>query len=185
MRSLRSLHSSQGGFSLIEAVMALGVMTAGMFGAAGVLTTGMDRLSSSPGDVVATQKASEAIEAVFSGRDSHKLVWAQLRNVYGVSGSDGGVFVDGPQPLKTPGADGIVNTADDGAVETVTLPGPDQMLGTADDTTTTLSTYTREIKIVDVPNENGSLRAITVTITFQAGHTTRKYTLTTFISNFA
>ena len=186
--------SSQRGFSLVEAVMALGVLTAGMLGAAAVLTTGMDRLTSSPGDVVATQKASEAIEAVFAARDSHKLTWAQIRNAKGVSGSDGGVFLDGPKSLLLAGPDGLVNTADDTTVETVTLPGPDQLLGTSDDTTNTLNGFTREIVIKDVANEPNAcgavltpcmLRSITVTVTYQSGTTKRTYTLTTYISSYA
>ena len=114
--------SSSKGFSLAETVIALGVLTVGVLGAASVLAVGMQNLSSSPADVIVTQKAAQAIEAVFSARDSHRLTWAQLRNVQGVSGTDGGVFLDGPQPLKLAGPDGLVNTADDTTVETVTLP---------------------------------------------------------------
>jgi len=176
--------SSQTGFSLVETVIALGVLTTGILGAAAVLATGMQNLSSSPADVVVTQKAAQAVEAVFSARDSHKLTWAQIRNVHGES-SDGGVFLDGEQPLKLPGADGLVNTADDTTTETVTVPGKDQILGTDDDMTTTLSNFTREIAIRDVPNSNGQLRSITVTITYQNGPTHRAYTLTTLISAYS
>jgi prepilin-type N-terminal cleavage/methylation domain-containing protein len=176
---------SQRGFSLVETVMALGVLTVGLLGAAGVLAQGMQKLASSPGDVVTTQKAAEAIETVFAARDSHTLTWAQIRNVHGSGGSDNGIFLDGPQPLKVPGPDGVVNTADDGAVERVVYPGPDQMLGTADDTTQVLDKYTREIIIRDVPNESGTLRSITVTVTYQAGPVQKTYTLTTYISNFS
>jgi hypothetical protein len=191
---MRSPVSSARGFSLIEAVMALGVLTVGMLGAAQILTQGMDRLASSPGDVVVTQKANEAIEAVFSARDSHKLTWAQIRNVKGASGNDGGVFLDGLQQLKALGADGLVNTSDDGAIETVDLPGRDQMLGTADDEVITLSGYTREIKIRDVPNEPLGcgvgpdpcmLRSVTVTVIYLVNNSKRTYTLTTYISNYA
>ena len=31
--------------------------------------------------------------------------------------ADGGVFLDGAQPIKAPGNDGLVNTADDGATQ--------------------------------------------------------------------
>ncbi len=175
---------SQKGFSLVETVMALGVLTVGLLGAAGVLAQGMQKLGTSQGDVVTTQKAAEAIETVFAARDSHTLTWAQIRNVHG-AGTDNGIFLDGPQPLKVPGPDGVVNTIDDGAIETVTYPGHDQMLGTLDDTTQTLDKYTREIRIRDVPNENGALRSITVTVTYQAGPTLKTYTLTTYISNFS
>lgn len=185
--------SSQRGLSLIEVLLALGVLTVGMLGAAGVLTQGMEKLTSSPGDVVATQKAAEAIEAVFSARDNDKLTWAQIRNYKGGSGSDGGVFLDGPQSLKYAGNDGLVNTTDDTVIESNILPGPDQLLGTSDDTTVTLSGYTREIQIRDIPNEPlncgttvnpCTLRSIKIIITFQSGSMTRTYTLTTYISTY-
>jgi type II secretory pathway pseudopilin PulG len=183
---MRTQSSNASGFSLVETVVALGVLTVGVLGTAGVLSAGMQNLSSSPGDVIVTQKATQAIEAVFSARDSHRLTWAKIRNVVG-AGADGGIFRDGPQPLRLAGDDGLVNTADDAAqpIETVILPGPDQLLGTADDVTVTLNGYTREIWIRDVLNENGNLRQITVTITYQNGPTKRTYTLTTFISAYS
>jgi hypothetical protein len=177
--------SSERGTSLIEVMLALGVLTVGMLGAAGVLAQGMERLASSPGDVLTTQKASELIEAVYSARDSHKLTWAQIKNVHGASGSDGGVFLDGPQPIKLSGVDGLANTADDTTIETTLLPGPDQVLGTSDDSTVSLANYTREVTIRDVPNEAGALRTVVVTVTYRAGSTVRSYTLTTYISNYS
>ena len=177
-------------------MIALGVLTVGVLGAAGVLTTGMQKLSTSPGDVVVMQKATEAIEAVFSARDSQRLAWSQLQNVIG-AGSDGGVFLDGPQPLHTAGPDGLVNTTDDDtAIESVVLPGHDQLLGVpwttcvpcaVDDITLVLTQYTREIKIRNVANENNQLRSVTVTITYlnQNGSALRSYTLTTFMSAYS
>jgi len=162
--------TSEQGFSLAETVIALGVLTAGVIGAAGVLAAGMQSLASSPSDVIVSQKATEAVEAVFAARDSHRLTWSQIRNV-----SDGGVFTDGATSLTTPGPDGLVNTADDGPVETEVLPTQ----------TIALSTYTRQIKIQDVSGENGALRSITVTITCRVGARTRSYTLTTFISSYS
>ncbi len=162
--------SAERGFSLVETVIALGVLTTGVLGAAAVLAAGMQNLSSSPSDVIVTQKAAQAVEAAFAARDSHKLTWSQIRNV-----SDGGVFLDGPKPLTTPGSDGLVNTADDGPTETMALPSG----------TVALDGYTREIAIEDVANENGQLRSVIVTITYQSGPTKRTYTLTTFISAYA
>ncbi len=176
--------SSQKGFSLAETVIAIGILTTGSLAAAGVLTTGMRNLAGSPADVVVTQKAAQAIEAVFSARDSHKLTWAQIRNVNGAA-SDGGVFLDGPRSLTTAGPDGLVGTADDTGVETTTLPGTDQILGTADDRVVPLSQFTREIKIRDVTGENGILRTIVVIITYQDGPTKRSYTLSSLISSYS
>jgi prepilin-type N-terminal cleavage/methylation domain-containing protein len=165
------------GFTLIETVVALGVMATVLLGLAALLTAGARRIASAPGDLTATQKAAEAIENVFSARDTQTLRWAQIRNV-----ADGGIFLNGPQPLREPGPDGLIDTADDTGSETVVLPGPDQQLGTSDDVTVSLIGFTREIRINDVePN----LRLITVTITYQQGSATRTYTLTTYISNFA
>jgi type II secretory pathway pseudopilin PulG len=193
--------SSSNGFSLVETVVALGVLVTGVLGAAAVLSSGMQNLSSSPADVVSTQKAAEAMEAVFSARQSGKLTWSQIKNKNGASGSDNGIFLDGLQPLNLSGADGLVNTDDDTVpvsttgptpvcpevcwgVETVRLPGRDQLLNTADDSVTPLSSFQREIKIRDV-GLNGQLRSIVVTVTYKNGPTTRTYTLTTYLSSYS
>ena len=125
-------------------MIALGVLTTGVLGAAAVLATGMQNLSSSPGDVIVDAEGGAGIEAVFSARDSHKLTWAQIRNVNGAR-DDGGVFLDGPQPLKLAGADGLVNTVRrHDAVETVTAARARTGCSEhGDDQVSTLSSYTR------------------------------------------
>jgi len=174
--------SSSKGFSLAETLIALGVLTTGVLGTAAVLAKGMQHLSSSPSDVIVTQKAAEAVEAVFTARDSGKLTWAQIKNH-----SAGGVFQDGPQDLKTAGADGVVNTQDEASepIETVWYPGKDGLLNTADDKKVELSNFKREIAIADVANTNGELRSIVVTITFMSGPTKKTYVLKSFISAFS
>ena len=101
---------SEKGFSLAETIVSLGILATGVIGAAGVLMTGMANLSGSPADVISAQKATQAIESVFGARDSKRLTWAQIANV-----SNGGIFLDGPQTVYKPGADGLVGTADDTA----------------------------------------------------------------------
>ena len=170
--------NSQTGFSLVETMFAIGVLSVAALGMAGIFAQGMQKTASSPGELLATQKAAAAIESVFAARDSHTITWAQLQNV-----SMGGIFKNGPQPLTTDGPDGVIGTADDGPVETVQLPGRDQKLGAGgDDVTVTLSGFTREIVLTDVKTD---LRKITVTITYKSGPTTRSYTLTALISTFA
>jgi prepilin-type N-terminal cleavage/methylation domain-containing protein len=177
---------SENGFSLVEVMFALGVLLIGVLGAAAVLAAGMKNVESSPGDVIGTQKAAQAIETVFAARDSRKVRWSQIRNVNGLA-NDNGIFVDGPQPLKRAGPDGLVNTADDAQqnVESMTLPGKDQLLNTVDDETVTLSGYTREIRIRDVTNGNGNLRSVTVTIKYRLGSDVRTQILTTYISAYS
>jgi len=165
------------GFSLIETVIAMGLMATALLGLAALMTAGAKRIGSTPGDLTATQKAAEAIENVFSARDTQTLRWAQLKNV-----ADGGIFLDGAQPLRLAGNDGLLGTADDTGEEVVILPGHDQQLGTADDVTVSLKGFTREIQIRDVED---NLRLITIITTYPQGSAIRTYTLTSYISNFA
>jgi type II secretory pathway pseudopilin PulG len=167
----------QAGFSLLETLFAICILSAGALGMAGVFSQGLQRTTSSPNELVATQKAAEAIESVFSARDSHSISWSQLTNK-----SRGGIFKDGPQPMQIAGPDGIIDTDDDGAVESLVFPGKDQVVGTADDVTKRLSDFTRTIIITDI---NPNLRSITVTIAYQVTGVTRSYSLTALISTFA
>jgi len=168
---------SDAGFTLIEAMVAMLVLTVGAVGMAATFLHGMKAATSSPSELVATQKAAEAIESVFSARDSHTITWNQLRNQ-----AYSGIFKNGAQSMKLAGNDGIVNTNDDGAIESVVMPGPDQTMGTSDDKTERLTLYSREIRIVDIRPD---LRSLTVIIKYPSGPTTQTYTLTTYISAFA
>ena len=105
------------------------------------------------------------------------ITWARIRNV-----SQGGIFLDGPQPLRGQGPDGLANTADDATQECETLPGPDNQLGTEDDVLVPLSGFSREVEIRDI---GANLRQIRVIIRYQIGHLTRQYELVSYISSFA
>jgi prepilin-type N-terminal cleavage/methylation domain-containing protein len=176
----------QSGFSLIETIVAMGILATGLLGLAGVFTVGMAHMATSSANLIAREKAREAIESVHTARDTRTIVWCQIYNVASTrtascSGQPAGVFLDGEQQVKDPGADGLVNTADDGAV--AKLPGPDGVLGTSDDIT--LSNFTRTIVITNVldgttPNDN--LKQIVVTIKYSVGPIRRSYVLTTYVS---
>ena len=178
-------HKSAGGFSLIETVVASGILATGLLALAGVFTMGMRHMAGSSPAVIAREKAREAVESVHTARDTGGLAWAKIRNV-----ADGGVFLGGAQSLKTPGVDGLVNTADDGSVEQVRSAGPDQILGTSDDVLTTLNDHTREIQISNLMTEdatpvvNPNLRQIKVIVKYKADARWQTYTLTTYISSF-
>ena len=92
------------------------------------------------------------------------------------------MFLDGLRPLTLAGADGLLNTADDGAVEGLMRPGPDGQLGTGDDVMTPLTGFQREIMIRDVgPN----LRSVRIRILYRSGRMNRQYVIDTLISSFA
>lgn len=170
------------GFSLIEVLVAMAIMSVGVIALVGAIGLGARRLTGSQDEFLATQRSSEAIESVFKARDNRVLTWAQIRNVAGASGSDGGVFLDGPRQVREPGADGLANTADDGALAEIIKPGPDGLLGTPDDEHVPLFGFTREIEIRDLsPN----LRQIRVMIRYRTPQGQATYTLVTYISAYA
>jgi len=176
-------HGHETGFTLIETVVSLALLTVGLLSMAAVMAHSVRQMGGSTSDMVMTQKASEAIESVFTARDNRKLTWAQIRNVNG-QGNDGGVFKDGPLPIRLPGDDGLVNTADDDAeeIEEVTLAGRDNQLNTADDEVVKLDTYTREIEIRDLSQ---GLRQIKVIVRYTGGDAVREFVLVSYISTYA
>jgi type II secretory pathway pseudopilin PulG len=185
MRTRHTARSSAEGFSLIEAIIATAILAGGLLTIAGFLGQGLRFMGGSTSVLTAREKAREAIESVHTARDTGKLSWTMIQNV-----SAGGVFLDGPTALTTPGNDGLVNTADDGPVETLRTPGPDGILGNSDDVITPLSNFTREIKITSLNKDtvaivNPNLRKITVSITYTVEGVTKNYTLITYISAFS
>jgi type II secretory pathway pseudopilin PulG len=151
----------ESGFSLVETLISMGVLTVGAIGMAAVFAQGLQSTQTSPNELLATQKAAEAIESVFSARDSRTLTWAQIRNV-----GDGGIFIDGATDMNLAGADGILNTGDTGeSLESDNL-----------------ERFTREIRITDLSDD---LRSITVTVRYPSGSSYRTYQLTSYISRFA
>jgi prepilin-type N-terminal cleavage/methylation domain-containing protein len=180
------------GFSLIETIIAMGILATGLLGLAGVFTLGMAHMATSSANLVAREKAREAVESVHTARDTRTISWCQIWNVTpGTRSAEcataaPGVFLDGPQPLKDPGDDGLVNTADDGAIEK--QPGPDGIYGTSDDIS--MGNYTRTILISNLTQDDGTginqdLRQITVTITYNVGPVRRTYVLNTYVSRIS
>lgn len=174
--------ASEEGFSLAEAVVAMAVLAFALLGLAQVFVVGMTHLSTSSANLVAREKAREAVESVHTARDTRTIRWDEVRNV-----EEGGVFVDGFQALRLPGVDGLVNTADDANedIEQLRTPGPDGVLGTADDVLTPLEGFERQVEILELDPVNTDLREIRVTIRYRVGNIERDYVLRTYISSFS
>jgi prepilin-type N-terminal cleavage/methylation domain-containing protein len=169
------------GFSLIEVSLAILILTVSALAMAGGVALGARRLTGSQDQVIAAERAAEAAESVFKARDNRTLTWAQIRNVVG-AGGDSGIFIDGPRDIRQSGADGLVNTADDGALELVSRPGPDGLLGTGDDIQTPLVGMTREIEIRDISQ---TLRQLRVVVRYRAAGGMEEFVLTTYLSAYA
>jgi type II secretory pathway pseudopilin PulG len=183
MKRQRRISRLPAGFTLIEAMISIMILSFGVLSLAAVYAQGIMYASLTQYDYIAEKKAEEAVETIFTARDTKVLTWAQIQNV-----AQGGVFLGGPQPLLDPGADGLVGTADDNAAlpdSIIIGPGPDGILGTADDLVVNLNPWMkRTVGITAVTGET-NLRQITVTINYQVGKIQRTYTLISYISAFA
>ncbi len=179
----------QRGFSLVESLIAMGVVTVGVLGMAEVFTLGINNLMVSGDALIAREKARSTIEIIHSARDARIITWDQMRNVNppssGCTGSSttsgGGVFLNGNQNLYQAGPDGLVNTsAANSAAVWETSPGPDGRLGTTDDAP--LANYQRDIRFCDL---GIGLREVTVTIQYKVAGRTLTYSLKSLISQYS
>lgn len=188
---------AQEGFTLVEVMIAIVVMTIGVFAVILSITTALAHTQSAQEDLVARHKALEALESIYTARNSQQIPFASINNT-----GSGGIFVAGAQPLLCAGPDGLVGTADDtacttmggvtcpnGGAECWVLPGPDGILGNSDDVTYSLSNFTRTIAITPVLLSTGivnsNMRAVTVTITYtKDGLPTRSYSVNGLISSY-
>lgn len=185
-RKLRCNH--QKGFSLMEAMIAVLVLSFGILSLAAVFAQGLLFSAASQFDYIAQKKSEEAVESIFNARNTQATSWTQIQNV-----SAGGIFMDGARPLLAPGVvDGLVGTANDDAAHpdsVIVGPGPDGILGTPDDVLIPLSNMQRTIQIAPVIDAAGNVepnvRTITVTMTYKVGRLNRTYTLVSYISAFS
>lgn len=173
---------NQKGFTLIEAMVSVGVMGVGILSLLPIFTQGLNANYQTQIQFIAQQKAQEAMESIFTARDTRLVTSAQIFNV-----SEGGIFLDGARPLYASGPDGLYGTADDDSSNPDTIvvaPGPDQMFGTADDVTINLNPFmTRTIQIVPDAKQT-NLKDITITINWTYAGQTSSYVLQGCISNF-
>jgi prepilin-type N-terminal cleavage/methylation domain-containing protein len=199
--SSRLRQRSQSGFSLIEVMISAVILTIGLVGVLAVFGLAVAANQSSQQDMIARQIASEAMESIFTARNTSQLTFSQINNV-----TNGGIFANGAQPLTCAGPTyGIVGVAGDtascttatgaicpnGGVQCLSEPGPDGIVGTADDVILSLSNYTRTILITPLstgtpPTVIPTLVQVTVTISYTVPNSTvaKSYVLVEYISSY-
>jgi len=194
MTEHRPQSSAQRGFTLVEVMIAIAVLTIGILSMAAVLGMSVRNVAYAEEELIARQKALQALESVYTARNTSQITFAQIAN------TPSGIFTQGATQLLCAGPDGLVNTTDDvscpasgpcaAGPECVVLPGPDGVLGTADDVAMSLSNFTRQIAISSVLEADGvtvnpTLKSITVTITYaQSGAAPQSYTVQSLISAY-
>lgn len=179
---------AESGFTLIEVMISMVVLTVGLVSLLGVFGLAMANTQTSQQDLIAKQLANESLDSIFTARNSSQLTWGQIANV----GTGTGIFLVGMQPIYKAGADGIYGTADDATAGEQTLqdPGPDGIFGTADDISIPLTAYQRQVLIQPVLDSNGNpistLSSITITVQYSATQSgvTKSYVLNSYISPY-
>lgn len=178
---------TEDGFSLLEVVISMAVLTVGLVSLLGVFGLAMASTQTSQQDMIAKQLANEALESIVTARNTSQVSWAQVQNV-----ANGGIFMDGANPIYLAGADGIVGTADDAVAGEQTLiePGPDGVFGTADDVQIPLTGYQRTILLSPVLDSSGNvvatLRGVNITLRYTTSQARlpKTYVLSSFISQY-
>jgi type II secretory pathway pseudopilin PulG len=177
------------GFTLLESMISMVILTVGLVSLLAVITVAMTATQTSQQDMIAKKLAQEAVESIYSARDTANVTWDQIQN----AGPNGGIFVTGLQAINLPGLDGVAGTADDSLAspQVMTLAGPDGIFQTADDVTVPLTTFQRSITIAPVPDpQTGlpytNLRQLTVSIQYTTPQfrLPKTYSLVSYVSQF-
>lgn len=201
MRKLRIRSSRESGFSLVEVMISAALLTSASLALLSVFGLAIAANQSSQQDLIARQLASDAMESIFTARNTSQLSFSQIQNV-----SNGGIFANGAQTLLCAGPTyGIVGVAGDtsqcktatgatcpnSGVQCLNEPGPDGIVGTADDVILSLANYTRTITITPLsagspPTVIQTLVQVTVTITYSVpGYPVPKnYVVTEYVSEY-
>jgi prepilin-type N-terminal cleavage/methylation domain-containing protein len=180
------------GFTLIEVMVSMCVLTVGLISLAGVFGLAMATTQTSQQDMIAKQLANEAYESIITARNTGQITFDAIQNVGStncpISGASScGIFLSGAQQIYNAGTDGIYGTADDvtaGTRQTLHDPGPDGIFGTTDDVYIPLTGYQRTISITQTTE--ASLRSVTITVQYQTGQqrSQKTYVLSSYISQF-
>jgi len=198
----RARNQAESGFSLIEVMISMVILTVGLVSVLGVFGLAMASTQTSQLDMIAKQLANEAYESIVTARNTSQISWDAIQNSSGTqyctdTPSPCGIFVGSAaspvyQSIYNSGADGIFGTADDANAgeETLEEPGPDGKYGDADDIKMPLTDFQRAIQITPLFDVNNNLvptlRSVTITVQYTVPRTPLKktYVLNSFISQY-
>lgn len=156
--------SGQRGFGLLETLIGIVVLMIGLLAVLATFALAIGNTQSVQYDSIARQKAAEAVESIYTARQTSQISFNQIQNVAG-AGSPG-IFVVGFTPMTDAGPDGLDNTTDDTPAVPIHLPGPSgQITNTASDVLVDLGNFSRQVQITNVAG-NPNVRQITVTVRY-------------------
>jgi type II secretory pathway pseudopilin PulG len=155
---------SQHGFAMLETLIAIVVLMIGLLAVLATFALAIGNTTSVQYDSVARQKAAEAMESIFTARQTSQLSFDRIQNV----GAGTGIFTVGFTPMTDPGPDGLDGTGDDVPAAPIRLPGASgTVTNTSEDVLVDLGNFSRQIQIANVAG-NPSVRQITVSVRYPA-----------------
>jgi type IV pilus modification protein PilV len=188
---------TEDGFSLLEVVISMAVLTVGLVALLGVFGLAMASTQSSQQDMIAKQLANEALESIITARNTSQMTWDDIQNTGSTNcpvtgASSCGIFLAGTQSMNNAGADGLYGTTDDAAAgaEVLREPGTDGVYGNSNDVLVPLTGYQRTIVFSSLYDAQGNivttLRGVNVSIAYATPQTKlpKTYVLSSFISEF-
>ena len=191
----RAPKPAERGFSLIEVMISMVILTVGLLSLAAVIGLAMTATQTSQEDMIAKQLANEAYESIITARNSSQITWDDIQNVGStncpLSGAAScGIFQTGTNAIYLPATTGvyagIVGTSAHGAAQTLEEPGPGGRYGDSDDVILPLTNYQRSILITELNPPVPTLRNVTITMTYTTPQTKapKTYILNSYISQY-
>jgi len=77
----RAANRAEGGFSLLEVVISMAILTVGMVSLLGVFGLAMSSTLTSQQDMIAKELANEALESIITARNTSQINWDAIQNV--------------------------------------------------------------------------------------------------------
>lgn len=171
IRAEKNSAKGENGFTMVEVVVAILILTIGLMGTAAAITYALQFTTLSKNLTNAKLVIVSAIEEVETLRNTRRLDFKQIENAGKVNNTDSPNFFSGfssgfNQISIDPGRDGVGGTADDLS----TAPGTDGEWGTSDDTidsSLVRGGYSRQIEIT---NLNTTLKKVEVRVRYPASN---------------
>lgn len=179
---LSSEKLSDGGFSLLEMVIAITLLTVGLLGVASAI--GYAMVASNHGRQITNTKllAVSILEQMETLRDNNNLTFGQIANVGQVSNTGAVRIFDGFQPgfqqvSINPGPDGIFGTVDD-----LIDPGANGY-GTGDEFINPAFALVGVTRQIQITNLSATLKKIQVTIDYSVTGGTRQLVAISYLND--
>lgn len=176
---------TDGGFSLLEMVVASTLLTIGLMAVASAL--GYAMIAGNHGRAITNTKllAVSMLEQMETLRNTGQLTFGQIANVGQVNAAGAtrafGGFPPGPQQVSTePGPDGIFGTVDD-----LQDAGNDNIFGTADDFTNPAFAVVGVTRQIQITSLDSTLKKVEVTINYPASGQMRQLQVISYLNDNA